>query len=82
MSQDDTTSFRTSISGNLIFRGLIVAMFLIIMALSGVVGNLFLSHISNIDKNIDDLNKEYGYMSYRMVRVETRLGLQQKENGQ
>ena len=65
-----------SISGNLIFRGVIVGMFAIICTLSGVIGSQFLEHLASIDTAISNLNVEYGKLTYRIVRIETKEGLQ------
>lgn len=66
-----------SVSNNLIFRGLIIAMFALILALSGVVGNQFLSHMDSIDKSVDSLRSDYGTLADRVIRLEDHDHLNQ-----
>ena len=61
-----------SVSGNLIFRGVVISMFAAILALSGYIGSEFVSHLNKIDNSIDSLNNKYGQLTYRVIRLEDK----------
>lgn len=53
-------------NNNIIFRGVIVAMFTIILGLSAFIGSVFLDHLNSIDNHIADI-------TFRVIKLEARI---------
>ena len=62
-----------NMGNNIVFRGLIVAMFTIILGLTGYIVSQLDGHLSNIDASIGTLNNNYGTLTYRVIRLEDKL---------
>lgn len=60
------TGRQNEMNNNIIFRGVIVAMFTIILGLSAFIGSVFLDHLNSIDNHIADI-------TFRVIKLEARI---------